>query len=66
MENELKPCPFCGANLERRERTLPGGRKEVAFIHPENRCIILQWKIVDEVDMRKWNRRMNENTDKRL
>ena len=60
MENELKSCPFCGANPERQERTLPGGKKEVAFIHPENGCIILQWKIVDEVDMQKWNRRVND------
>ena len=60
--DELKPCPFCGANLEKRERTLPGGRKEVAFIHPENGCIILQWKIVDVLEKQKWNRRANDGS----
>ena len=54
---ELKPCPFCGELLERRERKTYGGRTEVAFIHPENGCIILRWKIVTENDMELWNRR---------
>lgn len=57
---ELKPCPFCGKELERRERIAPGGRKETAYIHPENHCIILKWKIETEADAAMWNRRTND------
>ena len=56
---ELKPCPFCGCNLERRERKTHGGRKETAFIHPENGCIILKWKIETDADIAMWNRRVD-------
>lgn len=54
---ELKPCPFCGCDLERRERKTQGGKTEFAYIHPENHCIILKWKIVTDADVEMWNRR---------
>ena len=57
---ELKPCPFCGCLLERRERKTYGGRTEVAYIHPENNCIILKWKIETPADVEMWNRRVSE------
>ena len=57
---ELKPCPFCGSNLERRERKTYGGRKEIAYIHPENYCIILKSRIETEADAAMWNRRAND------
>ena len=57
---ELKPCPFCGAQLEKRIGKIVGGRTEEAYIHPENGCIILKWKIVTEFDAEAWNRRVND------
>ena len=57
--SELKPCPFCGVALERRERKKQGGKAiEVVFVHPENGCIILKWKIETDGDIALWNRRV--------
>lgn len=54
---ELKPCPFCGSDLERREGKTYGGRKKIVYIHPENHCIILKSIIETEADAAMWNRR---------
>lgn len=58
---QLKPCPFCGKELERRERIAPSGWKEIAYVHPENHCIILKWKIETPADVALWNRRVNDD-----
>ena len=58
---KLKPCPFCGCDLERRERKTYGGRKEIAYIHPGNHCIILKSRIETEADAAMWNRRTEES-----
>lgn len=60
MELELKPCPFCGCKLERRERKTYGGRTEVSYFHPENNCIILKSRIETRTDAAMWNRRAND------
>lgn len=57
---KLKPCPFCGIDLERRERKTYG-RKEIVYIHPENHCIFLKWKIETVEDEVMWNRRTNDD-----
>ena len=59
-EPELKPCPFCGARLERREMNKRYCRyeNEVSYIHPDNGCVILKWRISTPEEFRQWNERV--------
>lgn len=63
MENELKPCPFCGCELEQH-----GDKLGKWWTHPINDCIL---SCIDDVDgfvtimdyeVEKWNRRCNDGT----
>ena len=58
----LKPCPFCGAALERRE----GGRYarcEIAYVHPDNGCVFLKWRLSKDSEFEAWNRRVEGGAD---
>ena len=53
-DNKLKPCPFCGAELERCEEE----NLEDIFEHPENGCILNGFMVADyERDIIRWNTR---------
>lgn len=66
MENiELKPCPFCGAYLEKKIENIRKGlyiRELIYYEHPTNRCILSINTdefpyIVTEGSIALWNRR---------
>ena len=53
---ELKPCPFCGAELEKRSNN----RGKIVYMHPLNGCIILKVFITTDEDLMEWNRRVDD------
>ena len=63
MENELKPCPFCGCNLIMRKN-----RFGVWFDHPGDECILTHIAddcgcfTLSELEIEEWNRRCNNGT----
>jgi len=58
---ELKPCPFCGCFLEERHLRKRYSRyleSDASYIHPDNGCIILKWRITTDAEIDAWNRRV--------
>lgn len=53
---ELKPCPFCGAELEKRSNK----RGRIVYTHPLNGCIILKVFLTTDEDLMDWNRRADD------
>ena len=65
---ELKPCPFCGCHLERRTDLRTFGyadliRGAAIFFHPYTDCF-LDGFTLNINDIKQWNRRTNNGTDK--
>ena len=62
---ELKPCPFCGSELEKHHmhyKTYRGGVVDYDYwIHPYNNCflayVIDEMFVVREGNFDEWNRR---------
>ena len=58
--NKLKPCPFCGGELEKQEYVPLRFR----YIHPKNDCILsIRICIYTTSEIEAWNRRV-ENESK--
>ena len=63
---ELKPCPFCGAHLEKRHNhyiTIDGTTVDYDYYsHPFNGCVLEkrlnEMGILFEKDIQKWNERV--------
>ena len=71
MENELKPCPFCGGQAELREY-LAFGRIKSYTVRCKNMCAVTcghrnangKWRATQKKEaIETWNRRTNENED---
>lgn len=61
---ELKPCPFCGGEMEKHGAK----RRGYYYAHPDNDCLLANIDavtgvaIILESEIEKWNRRIeNEN-----
>lgn len=66
MDEELKPCPFCGESLLQEQ---PDGKYSKFRYHPRNSCIMANlWpngdtmaiNISDDFAISRWNRRYND------
>lgn len=70
MENELKPCPFCGAPAEIRVYLASNGKKSYT-VRCKNMCAVTcghvkngRWRATLKREaIETWNRRTNENED---
>ena len=59
---ELKPCPFCGSELEQM------GNKRLGYFyaHPSNECLLADiddstgFVVILESEIEKWNRRAED------
>ena len=65
MENELKPCPFCGGNAEIREHTRIAKQKRYTYFRVGCEDCGLRFPkfsetIADAIEA--WNRRCNDGT----
>ena len=73
MVYELKPCPFCGGELN-----IEYGKLNSYCVHPENDCILSHVKTTcggygrynmilfnakDDTAIRNWNRRVDTNAN---
>lgn len=56
--SELKPCPFCGELLIKREGRERGGEYYIYYDHPYNDCV-LENISVEDYQVKLWNRRVN-------
>ena len=62
MSEELKPCPFCGADVDIvKQKYLKNGYKSCYIFHPVSNCV-LSSKMTrifesEEQAVRMWNRR---------
>lgn len=70
VDIKLKPCPFCGCELERREDNWivrPGLRvKEIVHVHPKRRCILDYHRYRFDLNPEKidqWNRRAGDSDE---
>lgn len=53
---ELKPCPFCGEHLIKKEGRERGGDYYIYYDHPFNDCVLENLSIED-YEAEAWNRR---------
>lgn len=54
---ELKPCPFCGAELVKKQWPRPDGDTMTYYWHPEIGCLLDWLEVGDEQEAAMWNRR---------
>lgn len=59
MPNELKPCPFCGASLERCDDSPIYGQ---SAMHPEADCMFSNNMLFHNDIMSMWNKRHGEGS----
>lgn len=61
MENELKPCPFCGGKAVF-DTVSPGAGNPRGFVRCENRCCEMCFVLNKHQAIEAWNRRCNNGT----
>lgn len=60
MENDLKPCPFCGLTLVHKTMRSPIEPYHVEYWqHEKSRCILSLFE-VEPHEITKWNRRADD------
>lgn len=58
---ELKPCPFCGAELYKTSTEDFCGYSHSIFVHPDNYCCIRGMYLYEgSIDVTLWNRRADD------
>lgn len=63
MENELKPCPFCGNNAKIvKSRNIAAKTKEVYYVQCVGCEVRTPIKVEINTTVEAWNRRCNDGT----
>lgn len=65
MENELKPCPFCGGKAELQHECVGSGYSYIRCVHCGIKSIMFIKSFdrsSDEDAVNYWNRRCNDGT----
>ena len=69
MDNELKPCPFCGANLMhiggKRVNRYYKGEPTIYEHPPRQSCVLGRYGktiVIRETDLYSWNKRCTDGT----
>jgi len=52
-EAEVKPCPFCGAEID-----LEDDHHGAYYVHPDNNCLLDRYSLLDVERVKLWNKRV--------